>query len=374
MNNTIEQHLDNNNGDMCSNVNLDNNNCQDIDSTSNKTADNLSEHNIDNISTASSPHQHTGHQQQLHNSSFKDEEIKQSNSSILSSSSSSSSSSGSPSLIKSHSNSSLLKFGSAEWYKQYEDNLRLFNHQQNQQHQRSSLAGLHNFIKPNQINQSSPIQSSSSASSTSSSDSSILMERFYSQLPITPGSPFTKPVNDTQADKLLAASHQALLAQYAQQFYGQNHLAAAMASIQQQQQQQQHSDLIEKERERYLSGLNFGFANSHPVPNPLHFGGHPLFNSQRGHESPRTPLGNNSSNTNTNTSSQKDAIQMARMRGNSSGNSRSPSPSSSQHSAQIDCEEDEENCGDDSQSINAANGEWTYEEQFKQVECYFSFY
>ncbi len=56
-------------------------------------------------------------------------------------------------------------------------------------------------------------------------------------------------------------------------------------------------------------------------------------------------------------------------RGDNSSGSRSPSPSSSQLSGNAGCDEEDEDCGDDldSQSIGAANGEWTYEEQFKQV-------
>lgn len=389
LNNSIDaasEHLDDMNVDT-SHINLDD---------ASKTTD--SEHNIDNISTASSPSNNTS-------LDIKDDDIKEFNhhshkhhkqandSSMLSSSGSSSSASLSPNLIKSSSNSSLLhqaKLG-PDWYKQYEDSLKLFNHHRNS----SVLAGLHNFIKPTpnqQQIQSSPIsahttpqsQSQSSASS-SLSDSSLLMERFYNNIP-TPGSPFTNILKPTQghdqisADKLLAASHQALLAQYAQQFYinnglgvqpgqpGHNHLAAAMAAVQHNQ-----SDLIEKERERYLASLNFGF-NPHHAQNQFN---HHMFN-QRSHESPRTPSGmsintNMNLNNNQNMKDSDKAALMAimngqrRARGNSSGNSRSPSPSSSQHSGQIDCEEDEDNCGDDSQSINAANGEWTYEEQFKQV-------
>lgn len=33
--------------------------------------------------------------------------------------------------------------------------------------------------------------------------------------------------------------------------------------------------------------------------------------------------------------------------------------------------DEDENCIEDSQSINAGNGEWTYEEQFKQVGIWF---
>lgn len=50
----------------------------------------------------------------------------------------------------------------------------------------------------------------------------------------------------------------------------------------------------------------------------------------------------------------------------SASNSRVSSPNSSEMSAQLDCDED--NLLDENQSLNVNNGEWTYEEQFKQVK------
>lgn len=364
--------------------------------------------------------------------------------SLLSSSSSSSSSASLSPNLKSSSTSSLSSQGKPfplgihpnEWYKQYED--RFFNHRNAVL---AAASGLHSYLKPptdrpvtsslnspngqsssqsstNSSNpqiQSSPISNSSQA--TPLSDSSLLMERFYSSVPNSANlssSPFANILksqsgaqNDPQAaDKLLAASHQALLAQYAQQFYlnGQNgspaqagatpggypNMAAMMAAAAHGNTHFLHSsasnsasnpatantELLEKERERYLASLYHqhqqGMSPFGHHAQPHHFP-HPQFGHFNRNQNDSTA--NSSSNSiGFNQNSQRQILESGRGgmhhesrngRRNSSG-SRSPSPSSSQHSGGDGCEDEDQDI-DDSQSINAANGEWTYEEQFKQV-------
>ncbi len=287
----------------------------------------------------------------------------------------------------------------AEWYKQYED--RILS-------QRSALfAGLSN-IKPSpmhnhntspvsnqQQQQSSPLQGSnqttpSSSSAPSSNDSSLLMERFYSQLPQpTVASPFGLKLNDVPADKtqLLLASHQALIAQYAQQIYGnQNGLIPKIFNPSNQ--NQHESSNHESEKDRYLASL--GLYNNMNTSGSYNTGGGHFNLYQRQHQvngdliSPATPLSNSSSNSNNqfnqmlnrdhnlravNNSTNNNTNNSRVNCGNHSSYSRSPSPSSSQLSGNAGCDEEDEDCGDDldSQSIGVANGEWTYEEQFKQV-------
>ena len=332
----------------------------------------------------------------------------------------------------------------AEWYKQYED--RLFNHR----NAAVLAAGLH-YLKPPSIasnsrlnspsqqsqhhTQSSPINSNSQAT-PGSSDSSLLIERFYSNMPqsantssssgnLSSSSPFSSILKssassssslnsintDHQPEKLLA--HQALLAQYAQQFYLSNggmtpghqngapfnpQMAAAMAVAAAAAHSHNGSnpnhtnfihhglnpESIDKERERYLASL---YNQHHPNLSPFHhappnFPSHPQFNPHFSHQrhqsgsiSPTTPMSSSSSSTNQNhlqnhinEINDRDGNRNCPSSNNSRslrrGNSRSPSPTSSQQSGN----EEEEDC-DDSQSINAANGEWTYEEQFKQVNA-----
>jgi hypothetical protein len=363
--------------------------------------------------------------------------------SLLSSSSSSSSASLSPNL-KSSSSSSLSSQGKPfplglhpnEWYKQYED--RFFNHRNAVL---AAASGLHSYLKPptdrpvtsslsspsgqsssqssaNSSNpqiQSSPISNSSQA--TPLSDSSLLMERFYSNVPNSANlssSPFANILksqsgaqNDPQAaDKLLAASHQALLAQYAQQFYlnGQNgspgqpgaapgaypNMAAMMAAAAHGNTHFLHSapssasnpaaantELLEKERERYLASLYHqhqqGMSPFGHHAQPHHFP-HPQFGHFNRNQNDSTANSSSNSIGFSHQNSQRQIMESGRGgmhhesrngRRNSSG-SRSPSPSSSQHSGGDGCEDEDQDI-DDSQSINAANGEWTYEEQFKQV-------
>jgi hypothetical protein len=315
----------------------------------------------------------------------------------------------------------------AEWYKQYED--RFFN--------RNPIfpnpAGLHNYLKQpvipsldrtssrinspngqslqsnsthvNQQVQSSPV-TNSNQTTPQSSDSSLLMERFYSNVPHALGasSPFTNmllkppissatnnPNSSNEAEKLLAASHQAILAQYAQQFYlngsqnspvlptqahvgsnGFNHsrmAAAAAAAMAANYHLHSSSNNPESqqisEKERYLASLNY--QNLPPFhPNPFN-----SFNSNnRSHSDSQQSQSQSNYNNINGTSQRIDDTHNSRNRNNSSG-SRSPSPTSSQQSGN-GCEEDEEDC-EDSQSINAGNGEWTYEEQFKQVIILFFF-
>ena len=182
------------------------------------------------------------------------------------------------------------------------------------------------------------------------------------------------------------------------------------------------SHLIEKEREhRYLASLNLYHQNMTSTSSPFHHHHHNHHHagaqfvpfqsygtvnreisssgaSQRIHNesiSPAIPsLSSSSASNNTNNNSFNQSIlnnqnnmdrhvrtnssgsninansnnANGRRRANNSSGSRSPSPTSSQLSGNVDCDEDEEDCDEtDSQSLNAANGEWTYEEQFKQV-------
>lgn len=308
----------------------------------------------------------------------------------------------------------------AEWYKQYED--RLMN-------QRSALfAGLHNLKAPGQFTssrmnspnqQSSPLPANTSSSSSSSNqttpssssnDSSLLMERFYSQLPGGPlangphtGSQFG---NIDKQQQLLA--QQALLTQYAQQFYGNGQAPAALLPLlsgakfnphsnHHNQQDHSTSSASDSDKDRYLAQLNMYHQNmtsSTSSPFQQNNGNHHGYPAgQRGstgnqNESPATPSSNaSSSNSNGNNA------YLARMigenktannsnHGNNSSGSRSPSPASSQLSGHVNmlgCDEDDCDEYDDSQSINAANGEWTYEEQFKQVshknvQCFLVYY
>ena len=120
-----------------------------------------------------------------------------------------------------------------------------------------------------------------------------------------------------------------------------------------------------------------------PASSPFHSNhhfGHPYHHHQQQQrhinqsESPVTPSSSSSSsNNNINNqllsgqySGRMAASDKINSHGNNSSGSRSPSPASSQLSGHGGCDEEEDEY-DDSQSINAANGEWTYEEQFKQV-------
>ena len=261
------------------------------------------------------------------------------------------------------------------------------------------------------MNPSSSSNLSTNSSQSNQSQSNAASPPFLSAL---------KTANSTGeapqfADKLLA-SHQALLAQYAQQFYlngggpssvngnpmmPPQFLQSAMAAMaaanatNPSAHQFLHSSTnnssnsntsaqtnatltdAEKDRERYLSSLyhqqnqqgNSGFHPSTAAFNgPLHtsFG-------QRGPNHDISLNGFSSSQAmlaaHHHHQLQQKQHQNEMRRHQNSSSSRSPSPTSSQQSGNAGCDEgdeDDEDC-DDSQSINAANGEWTYEEQFKQV-------
>ena len=344
----------------------------------------------------------------------------------------------------------------AEWYKQYE----LFS--QRNAAVLAAATGLQQYLKPERplasqtnspngmassnssssVNQVQSSPSSTSGSSVSggnmssqgtpqSNESSLLMDRFSS--PFSNILKQTSGVAGDSADKLLAASQQALLAQYAQQFYlngGQNGIAglvpptsgpgsgplagfshstmaaaaAAMAAAAassnggangtnngfNHHSSSSSSSLgyhhgngassssvesqLEKERERYLASLNLYHQHHQNSTSSPSFAAahHAAFNQHMNGGGGHQRLQNDSP-TNPSQSSMLGHDQMegagrnSRMkrRGNSSG-SRSPSPSSSQMSGNGACEDEDDDC-DDNQSLNAANGEWTYEEQFKQV-------
>ena len=354
--------------------------------------------------------------EETENNKLKNEQHILKDSSILSSSSSVSSASISPNSKSTSSvNKSFQPLPSlqiaAEWYKQYEDRL-LANRPNmlsaNLQHLKPPMNPFNNsrLNSPNQ--QSSPIASSNQttpqSTSVSSNDSSLLMERFYSQQAVSQGLPFSnimKNSSEMTADKqLLLASQQALLAQYAQ-FYSQNngsqHLPASLLPMLSQaasnlpngkllnhSQQGPDSYLNNEssiEKDRYLASMNLYHQTS--TSSPLHQHSAGSFNPYQFNRrdpishrinsdliSPATPSSNN--NTKSSHSIQQLNQQHLLNRGDNSSGSRSPSPTSSQLSGNAGCDEDEDDC-DDSQSINAANGEWTYEEQFKQVIYSLSF-
>ncbi|RNA16560.1 dead ringer -like protein [Brachionus plicatilis] len=75
-----------------------------------------------------------------------------------------------------------------------------------------------------------------------------------------------------------------------------------------------------------------------------------------------------SSKINSTSSTLKDQLNTTDHRERSlSSNSGASSPNSSEISAQLDCDEDENLLDENQESLNANNGEWTYEEQFKQL-------
>lgn len=305
----------------------------------------------------------------------------------------------------------------AEWYKQYED--RLIN-------QRSALfAGLHNLKAPVQFassrmnspnQQSSPLPANTSSSSSgsnqttpssSSNDSSLLMERFYSQLPggsLVNGPHTGSPFGNIDKQQLLA--QQTLLTQYAQQFYGNGQAPAALLPLLSKfnphnnpHNQQDHStnSASDADKDRYLAQLNMYHQNmtsGTSSPFQQSNGNHHGYQAgQRGSTSTQNEsLATQSSNASSSNNNGNNAY-LARMigenktvknsnHGNNSSGSRSPSPASSQLSGHVNmlgCDEDDCDEYDDSQSINAANGEWTYEEQFKQVgpknvHCFLKYY
>jgi len=201
------------------------------------------------------------------------------------------------------------------------------------------------------------------------------VERFYSHLPQT--APFGLKASDAapnaEKQQLLLAGHQALLAQYAQQFY--NSQNGLMPKLFNPLQQQQHeSSGHDSEKERYLASL--GLYNSNMPPGSYSNGGNHFNAYQRQQATSDHVSPANGQFGQMHMLSREHQLRSAHAssksgvgRGDNSSGSRSPSPSSSQLSGNAGCDEEDEDCGDDldSQSIGAANGEWTYEEQFKQV-------
>lgn len=371
--------------------------------------------------THSNNENHYNRNEETENNKLKNDPHNMKDSSILSSSSSASSACLSPvskssaSVNKSFQPLQSLQIA-AEWYKQYEE--RLLENRTNilsgglqQMKPPINLFNNSQLNSPNQ--QSSPISNSNQttpqSSSVSSNDSSLLMERFYSQLPsslasqhaTTQGLPFPTTMKnnvDMAADKqLLLASQQALLAQYAQ-FYshhnGAQHSPASLLPMLSQaaanlpngkllsHSQQAPDSYLNKEsieKERYLASLNLYHQTSTSSPlnnhsmgpfNPYQFSRRDPISNRINNDliSPATSSLNISiKSSQHSTSSNQLNQQQIHNRGDNSSGSRSPSPTSSQLSGNAGCDEDEEDC-DDSQSINAANGEWTYEEQFKQVK------
>jgi hypothetical protein len=226
-------------------------------------------------------------------------------------------------------------------------------------------------------------------------------------------------------DKLHA--HQALLAQYAQQLYlnspsgagalgalppppppgtaaahmasllsnGLNHpnLAAMMAATQHNSNSlnansihsSSNSTALQDDKERYLASLYnqqqqfLHHANNtahphHPLAHPGNF--HPHLASKDFNLSSLIQQRNEERTANANSHSNNNSNLKARRRTHSTC-TRSPSPASSEQTAGCGRNGDEEeledeDCFDDGQSINgqSGNGEWTYEEQFKQVCTY----
>lgn len=239
----------------------------------------------------------------------------------------------------------------AEWYKQYEmlsHRTALFAGLQGMRPQASPL----HTQSPSVLQQSSSQSTPSSSSAPSSNDSSLLYSHHQASFP--------KPAEHDK-QQILMASHQALLAQYAQQFYaGQNapsgllpmlaHHTPKLFSPDQHEQQHNNSQL---NLYPHLSATSSPFPGA---PGPFQFYGR--------HPTGQAPIAGHFGQS----MGQHPIRSGLPTRGITSADSRSPSPASSHPNYPLSCDEDdEENEDADSQSINAANGEWTYEEQFKQV-------
>jgi hypothetical protein len=263
-----------------------------------------------------------------------------------------------------------------DWYKQYEDKI----YSQAQAHRNAVLAASLQYLKPiererflaqlNSFNNPTrlltpPPSSSSSSSSSSSTQQNIspsstnsnssttnetLIERYYTST-ISPyqvnnyNNNNNKSLNSDQ-DKLIAA-HQAIIAQYAQQF---NVYQAHGPHFQHPLTHHTNSSfstptptdprLYQSEKDRHpLSTFN------------LYTPGH-IF-SNRDSSKPLNPIST--------TSTSSLSIDEQRV-----------SPHTNSYDDNMDEDNDDDN-GDDgeNQSLNDTNGEWTYEEQFKQVNCCF---
>jgi hypothetical protein len=330
------------------------------------------------------------------------------------------------------------QFQSLDWYKQYElvnqRNSLLANGLQNylkpnQQQQNSPNAQSNSSSLSNSI-QTTP--SSSSSSSSSSIVQESLLERLYPNLLQSNGaaqfSNMFKFGQNESVDKLHA--HQALLAQYAQQLYlnspngvaapgalpppppgttaahmasllsnGLNHpnLAALMAATQQSSNSinannihsSSSSTALQDDKERYLASLynqhqqflhqaNNSAHSNHPLAHATNI--HPQLGSKDFNLSSLMLQRNEERTMNANMHSNSTSNLKVRRRTHSTC-TRSPSPASSDQTAgcgrnEEDDELEDEDCFDDGQSINgqSGNGEWTYEEQFKQVSTFHSIF
>lgn len=208
--------------------------------------------------------------------------------------------------------------------------------------------------------------------------------RFYAHLPPPISNYIPKQVNQ-HFDSTQISEKQAMYTQYnglptASPFM-QHHHSPSLTST-------SNNSLVDSNREREHFLASF-YNNQHQMASPFshHFNRNIHQSQQHGSLSPNTPqssLSSSVSSSQNNTSfnqlmhmSHHDRAVNVRRQNNSS-DSRSVSPSSSQQSGLHDngCDEDDMDDCDDSQSINGgANGEWTYEEQFKQVnnKTFYSF-
>ena len=255
-----------------------------------------------------------------------------------------------------------------EWYKQYED--KLFT--QAQAHRNAVLAASLQYLKPNererlfaQFNSSilslpsnriltpPPSSSSSSsqqnispqsASSTSSTNEGSLMERYGYATPYQTN----KPSNEQEK---LVAAHQALLAQYAAQQFNAYQTHASHF-----QNQTPFSIPTPSDPRMYHQKSE----KVHPPPfslyNPLNLYFPPSQQQQQQQQPSNSPKPANIRLQSMSTSSLSIDEQRA-------------SPHTNSYDDNMDEENDDginEEDGEN-QSLNDTNGEWTYEEQFKQV-------
>ena len=277
-----------------------------------------------------------------------------------------------------------------DWYKQYEDKILS---QAQQAHRNAVLAASLQYLKPiererffaqfngfNSINGNNyplppnriltppPSSSSSSSqqnispqsSSSSSSTNEGLIERYYTPYQTTNN--FTK--SSGEQEKLVAA-HQALLAQYAAQQFNayqshatnfQNHATAVGTPPTD---ARLFHQKMEKDRQSSFS----------------------VYNSLNGYF-PASTAAIASSNINNNNNSSSNSSQKQGVSASTSSLSIDEQRASSPHTNSYDDNMDDENDeasginGEDgeNQSLNDTNGEWTYEEQFKQVSILYLLY
>jgi hypothetical protein len=185
----------------------------------------------------------------------------------------------------------------------------------------------------------SPQSCSSSSSSSSSTNEGPLMERYYA--PYQTANIYSNNKSSNEQEKLVAVHTQALLAQYAaQQFYQthaknfQNHPAVAPTP----------PSIIPQKTDKDRQPFN--------IYNPLNA----YFASSS----------SNTTNTNNNTGNGSQKLGISASTSSLSIDDQRASP----HTNSYDDDDAASgiNCDDgDNQSLNDTNGEWTYEEQFKQV-------